>query len=683
MTHTGYFLNSALRWRVMVPLFTMVATVLVATTQGASAQQASPARSAKPSVMIVFDGSGSMWGRIAGTQLPKFEAAREALRSALMPYGKHIDVGLVTFGQSSSGSCAVAEVAAAPRAGQALTVVERLEKFNPQGRGPVVLGLETAVQALKSMPGPRHVILIHDDPDNCGQDLCSTVAEIQKTTPELRIHVVFLTPKPNQKGSMACLSKTGGKVFEVDDAEAATTAIEKVVALASASRSDGFDGRQPDGPQGNGDQRNESRRAEPAPTPGLTLRAVLTDGGKPLASGVAWRVTTEDGKPAAPAGQLAGAQPSIALNPGRYVVEARAGLRTLRQTVTVEPGVRTPFAANFKAARLLLGATLKAGAQRLTQAVFEVTPLEGGDGKPVWYGTAPAEPLLVAPGRYRVSVSAGRVSHQQDVELDAGQTSDQRLALKAGYLALEAKPPSEDVTQDLIFSVAVDDPQQPSGRRVVARSAATAPVFLLPVGTYYVSVQQGHASTQDLVGITAGDTVRKVLNLHAMALTVRQRLKGATELPDAPVKTTIWRVDNGQQGGVVARSTKPDPTFRLAPGRYRVLGVVGGQNARMLRQFSVGSEDEGELVLEHVAGTLQLSVAKGLKTGAGASSDEIYWRVYDRAGHAVFRSTGMAPKVVLNVGTYQVRADFGASQFRDTVVVTSGQQVVLTVGKSR
>jgi Ca-activated chloride channel homolog len=648
----------------------------VVSAHGVAAQQS---RSDKPSVMIVFDGSGSMWGRLAGAQQAKFEIVRESLRTALAPIAGRVNLGLVIFGMSARGGCNVSEVAVAPGEDQAGEILERLDKFNPQGRGPVVRGLQTAVAALADGNGPKRIILVHDDPDNCGQDVCAALSGFQETLPGIQISAVFVAPKPEQKGHMACLAKTGGKVIEADDADAVVAAVRSLVALASSAPTV----RTGPSPPANTGQRRLQEREERKPTPGLVLSAVLTEGGAPLADGVSWRVTTEAGKPAVAARQLASAQPTIALKPGQYVVEARAGTRTVRQTISVKSGDRTSFTANFDAARIVLGTALKSDSPRLPQAVFEVMPLDGADATPVWFGPAPAEPLLVAPGRYRVSVSAGRVSRQHEITLAAGQTADQRQPLSAGYLKLQTKAAVDVAQEGLVFTVAVDDPQRPSGRRVVARSAAAAPVFLLPAGTYYVSAQQGGRVAQELVGIAAGDTVTKVLALHGMALTVRHRLKGRSEPPDARVSTTIWRLDDTGGKDVVARSTEPDPTFRLAPGRYRVLSVVGDQNVRMLRQFSVGSEAAGDLVLEHVAGTLQLSLSTELRAAARTEAGGVYWRVYDRKGRVVFRSTQVAPKAVLNVGTYGVMADIGTSQIRDTVVVTSGQRVELTLRKTK
>ena len=53
--------------------------------------------------IIVFDGSGSMWGQIDGK--PKHELAREALRNMLENTPDSMALGLMAYGHREKGSC--------------------------------------------------------------------------------------------------------------------------------------------------------------------------------------------------------------------------------------------------------------------------------------------------------------------------------------------------------------------------------------------------------------------------------------------------------------------------------------------------------------------------------------------------------------------------------------------------
>src|SRR3990172_7805438 len=58
-----------------------------------------------PSIIVVFDGSGSMWGNIEGTRANKLTVARDALRRGMAKVvGPQTRVGLASFGHRR-GDC--------------------------------------------------------------------------------------------------------------------------------------------------------------------------------------------------------------------------------------------------------------------------------------------------------------------------------------------------------------------------------------------------------------------------------------------------------------------------------------------------------------------------------------------------------------------------------------------------
>ena len=58
----------------------------------------------------------------------------------------------------------------------------RSTKLNAMGKGPLVLGLRETANAIGGAT-PASIVLIHDDVDNCGQDICAAVGEIARPTP--------------------------------------------------------------------------------------------------------------------------------------------------------------------------------------------------------------------------------------------------------------------------------------------------------------------------------------------------------------------------------------------------------------------------------------------------------------------------------------------------------------------
>ena len=132
-----------------------------------------------PSVVIIFDGSGSMAGNIEGVRGSKVVLAREAVRQALTKVGSQTRVGLVSFGHRR-GDCGDVELLRPLEPLDVQRIGDSLEKMNPRGRGPLTTALLEAAKPLASVSGRRSVVLIHDDADNCQQNVCAAAELLTK-----------------------------------------------------------------------------------------------------------------------------------------------------------------------------------------------------------------------------------------------------------------------------------------------------------------------------------------------------------------------------------------------------------------------------------------------------------------------------------------------------------------------
>ncbi len=194
---------------------------------------ATAARGNEPaSVVIVFDGSASMWGAIDGPRGSKLAVAREAVRRALGKIGPQTRVGLASFGHRR-GDCADVEVIRPPEPVDVPRLMEPLEKLNPRGRGPLTLALREAAKSLPPAPGKRSLVLIHDDADNCQQNICVGAQELRAAG--VTVHVIGLALKPDDLVKMACLPQmTGGRLFHTQTVEQIGAAVEEALKLASS-----------------------------------------------------------------------------------------------------------------------------------------------------------------------------------------------------------------------------------------------------------------------------------------------------------------------------------------------------------------------------------------------------------------------------------------------------------------
>jgi Ca-activated chloride channel family protein len=170
---------------------------------------AAAARAQEPaSVIVVFDGSGSMAGNIEGVRGSKVVLAREAVRRALAKVAPQTRVGLAAFGHRR-GDCGDVELLRPPEPLDVARLADALDKVNPRGRGPLTAALREAAKSLPPGPGKRSLLLIHDDADNCQQNVCVVAEELRRAG--IVAHVVGLGLRPNDSAAMACLSQvTGG-----------------------------------------------------------------------------------------------------------------------------------------------------------------------------------------------------------------------------------------------------------------------------------------------------------------------------------------------------------------------------------------------------------------------------------------------------------------------------------------
>lgn len=643
------------------------------------------ARAAEPaSTMVVFDGSGSMWGNYEGAKISKLILGRLGLRRALGAVPAQTNVGLVSFGHRR-GDCSDVEVMRAPEPVDTERVMAPLERLNPRGRGPVALAVREAARAILAAPGPRSVVLIHDDADNCGVDVCALASDLREN--KIVAHVVGLALKPDDAAKMACLPQiTGGRMFNTSNPDQVAGAIEDALRLASGDAvplpSEAPGAQQPAAPSPAAPAPAASgpvapgKRAPPVAAdapPGLYLRALLTGDGDLVAAPLQWRVTPED-KPDAPVYDARAESPFVTVPPGRYVVEARSGPLAARQTV--ELAGAQPLAVNLalNAGTLRVRALVEKTHQTAGDALITIADLgHGSEGKaeiaagvPVAVFRSGEAVALLAAGRYLVRVEQGLVRSERSVVVPAGSQGRIDIPLNAGRVQLTAMLRDGGTPLEApLFSVMEDDPDSPRGRRELARSAARTADFVLPPGSYYISVRQGLLETRERLALTSGDAVKRTLTLAGGRLMLSTRLSNG-EAPTLPIAYRVERIDASPPE--VWTTTQPSPVLVLPVGRYRVEGRYGLLNALTVREVEIRSGQGQQLVLEHQAAGLRL-----LLTAAGGGLPDVLWVVRDEGGRAVWTTGQSEAAAVVQAGRYTVRAETRDKRYERAVELRPGE----------
>ncbi len=661
---------------------------------------------ATPSTLVIFDGSGSMWGKLEGEKPTKFVQARDAIRVALgkvAPQSTH--VGLMSYGHRRQGDCtdvqviAQAEAAAAP----AFTdrIVNPLEKINPKGKGPLTAALREAAKVLGKAPGPRSIVLIHDDPDNCQQDACAALAELQQSAPGVVVHVVGLGLRPDDVSRYQCLTRaTGGRHIDAQDGGQVAAGVDGVLALAlqGARGADQIATlakvavAEPVKPLVIAADKPAAITLALTGPPALRLRALLAKDVALAGHRVRWSVWPDTAAAGvAPIATADGIDTIVPLALGTYRVRAEAGLMAVERTVTAGAQGETLAEAVFEAAEIRLKGVLAGDATLLvSHRAATSDPKAPARRIGIWPHGQTA--LLVPPGAVTLHLEQAELRADRQIEVAAGQAREVEMAQAGGRVLLDLMPPVGPVVTPAsgpagapggaapvtIFAISEDDPDAPRGRKELARSAATTAEFVVAPGSYIVSAMRGALETRERVTVAAGDAVRRSLPLVAARLIIAARLERNADgaaVGSAADTFRLSRLDSPDMPPLLLAG--PAAIVDLPPGRYRVTARRNAAAINAQQDIELKAGDYKTVTLEYQAGGLRLeAVVKGEAGPLG-----IAWLIADETGRLVWSSAEAAPTALLGVGRYTVRMALRGARYEVAVDIRHGEITSVRLGQ--
>ena len=637
-----------------MPVFTRPRLPLIALALAITAPlPVSAEESGTGPAVVIFDGSGSMWGQIGTERPPKYELLRGALKETLSTLAPGVELGLMSFGHRRRGDCSDVEVLASPAVNATERVLSAVDGISPRGRGPLTQALRGAANQI---PADRagSIIAIHDGPDNCSQDPCAAAREIAASHPKTRVFLIgFGLPRADAQRLACVADATGGRVFETQDSASLSAALSEAMTLGGLARVDPESGVVVPAPQA-------ATPPKTAGAPGLRLSASLAAGGPTVAQPVDWTIA----KASAPDVAVAsGRGPDFAteLEPASYVVTAKLGRASAQQTAEVTDEGPVDVQVGLGAGALKLAVKADRDGTPLTNPVITVYAKTGDEAPghhPVWIGRDPGAELVLPAGAYTVRIEDGLVSETADVSLAEGVSVDVAPVLGAGRLELAAvSATSDEPLEEITYVIEEDDPFSPQGRREVARSADPSATLTLPAGTYYVTARSGALETHERIALGSGDVVRHVAVFNIVKLTVSALVTPPVADGGAggrPVLIRILNPDRPEQE--IARANAETGVFHLPPGRYRVEAAISGKTIRATGSvdLAAGRDVTAEIRLE--SGEVSVS----------ASAPGRHWRVKDSEGRTVMHSgPSMATTARLAPGRYEFIADGTAPEAFD------------------
>ena len=166
-------------------------------------------------LLLILDGSGSMWGRVDGQ--PKITVAKSAASDALSALPQEITAGLMFYGHRRKGDCQDIELVA-PLGTARQQMLDQLKSVSPKGMTPLTASLIKAGELLAGGEGEATVILVSDGIETCTGDPCSAVAALRDKGLKLVVHVVGFDVRGAAVEQLQCIARAGGGgYFQADD----------------------------------------------------------------------------------------------------------------------------------------------------------------------------------------------------------------------------------------------------------------------------------------------------------------------------------------------------------------------------------------------------------------------------------------------------------------------------------
>ncbi len=526
-----------------------------------------------------------------------------------------------------------------------------VEKLNAQGKAPIALALRESANAIAGAT-PASIVLVADDLDNCGQDICAAIGQILGSSPNLVVHTIALGFDKPKLEQISCIAQqTGGKLWDAQDAAGFASALSQAVNLANL----------------------QSAPSAPTPEPAAGEAAAEKPAGAPPGSisrpgsGRAVRRSTVPCIGASPGPAPTGrwcATParrrcSRSWSPGP-TTSRRGSVSPARARRSRSPPTRaTPVRIDLNG-----GVLQHAGARRptrpppLTAPIFTVTPASAdaaAQSAPLWVGRE-AHPEIVLPaGDYIVTAQNGVARQQSKVTIAPATGTNFNSMLESGSLELSATRgtaavPGEPVTEGVTFILSQDDPDAPQGRREVARSAAPAPSFTLPAGTYYVT-----ARTPSCRGARADRHRRRrcrqarhaaVAGAHQARRHARWAAGHRGQARDLPRRAPR------REPREVARTMRRSPSSIFPPAAIASKPTLGASNVIAATEIALAAGQAQKITLPLEGGGVTLK-----RDEAGATTGDVYWEVRDEKQRTVLRSSQPQPTAVLAPGRYIVSAE--------------------------
>ena len=186
------------------------------------------AASAEGRMIIVMDGSGSMWGQIDGRA--KLAIARDTVAEVLGSLPADRELGLLAYGHREKGNCGDIELIVPPEKNTSAAILSAVQAMRFLGKTPLTAAVQQAAEALRYTEEEATVVLVTDGLETCEADPCALGTELAQLGLKFTTHVVGFGLTKEEGAAVACLAdNTGGSYIAAASAKDLLGALQATV----------------------------------------------------------------------------------------------------------------------------------------------------------------------------------------------------------------------------------------------------------------------------------------------------------------------------------------------------------------------------------------------------------------------------------------------------------------------
>jgi Ca-activated chloride channel homolog len=575
-------------------------------------------------VMIVFDGSGSMWGQIDGKT--KIEIAREAIQEMVNAWDTNTSIGLIAYGHRRKGDCSDIETMIPAGPLDKAAFISAVNSIRPTGKTPISAAVRKAANDLKYTEEKATVILISDGLETCNADPsdpanpCTLAKELEAAGIDFTTNVIGFDLSQKEAAQLACLAtNTGGQYISAGNAAELNKAITETVKTVQAV---------------------VVAEPEPEPVPqgpqGIKLIPVACETcTEPLEDNVFWYLYEAKQDANGNRKELARNGAATALfetAEGKFYVYGQYGRAFKGQEVEVQPGALTEVMINFNAGNLRVDAVPSNGADPLKDNMFywvyEAKKDLEGNRKEIARSGAANQLFRLPAGDYFIVAQHGRAFAEGSVSVNANELTEYTFDMKVGYLRVDGIPTAgaTPLENNMFYWVYADKKDLEGNRKEIARSGAANQLFRLPEGKYYVVAQHGKAYSNATLEVKANELSEYTFDMNVGYFRVNAAMTDGMNPIDNNMFYWVYETKKDLEGNrkEIARSGAANQLFRLPEGKYYVVARHGKASVSKEITVDAGALTEDTMITNSAVIRVTPTVANG-----GALANDVFWWVYD------------------------------------------------------